>query len=245
MKRITAMLVVMALLVLCLPMTVAFKGTTPVKKQKETTGGYGADTVALYIEADKKVLNLKAEDYLTGALFAEMNPEYEPEALKAQAVAAYTYYLYTMEVQKKSPDNSLMGAYISDNPEHYQAYIQSAAAKEKFGENYAAYLEKITAAIDSVKGIYIAYKGEPILAAYHNCNKGETLSAKAVWGKDYKYLQPVESKGDKLAPQLEDSQYGHGVGMSQYGADYMARQGATYEEILTHYYKDVTLEKGK
>ncbi|HOD02456.1 MAG TPA: stage II sporulation protein D, partial [Clostridiales bacterium] len=31
--------------------------------------------------------------------------------------------------------------------------------------------------------------------------------------------------------------YGHAVGMSQYGADYMARQGSNYEEILKHYYK--------
>lgn len=30
--------------------------------------------------------------------------------------------------------------------------------------------------------------------------------------------------------------YGHGVGMSQYGADYLAKQGNTYKEILTHYY---------
>ena len=30
--------------------------------------------------------------------------------------------------------------------------------------------------------------------------------------------------------------YGHLVGMSQYGADYMARQGSDYKEILAHYY---------
>ncbi len=30
---------------------------------------------------------------------------------------------------------------------------------------------------------------------------------------------------------------GHNVGMSQYGADYMARQGSKYDEILMHYYK--------
>ncbi len=30
--------------------------------------------------------------------------------------------------------------------------------------------------------------------------------------------------------------YGHGVGMSQYGADYMARQGFSWQEILQHYY---------
>ncbi len=35
--------------------------------------------------------------------------------------------------------------------------------------------------------------------------------------------------------------YGHGVGMSQYGADFMARQGSTYEEILKHYYKGVEI----
>ena len=35
---------------------------------------------------------------------------------------------------------------------------------------------------------------------------------------------------------------GHGVGMSQYGADFMARQGATYEEILKHYYTGVEIE---
>lgn len=30
--------------------------------------------------------------------------------------------------------------------------------------------------------------------------------------------------------------YGHGVGLSQYGADYYAKQGYTYEQILSHYY---------
>lgn len=30
--------------------------------------------------------------------------------------------------------------------------------------------------------------------------------------------------------------YGHCVGMSQYGADYMARQGSSWQEILMHYY---------
>lgn len=39
--------------------------------------------------------------------------------------------------------------------------------------------------------------------------------------------------------------YGHGIGMSQYGADYMARQGSSWEEILTHYYTGVKIEKIK
>ena len=35
--------------------------------------------------------------------------------------------------------------------------------------------------------------------------------------------------------------FGHGVGMSQYGANAMAKQGAGYEEILKHYYTGVEL----
>ena len=36
--------------------------------------------------------------------------------------------------------------------------------------------------------------------------------------------------------------YGHGVGLSQYGASAMAAAGADYREILTHYYTGVTVE---
>ncbi len=36
--------------------------------------------------------------------------------------------------------------------------------------------------------------------------------------------------------------YGHGVGLSQYGADAMAESGADYKAILTHYYTGVTVE---
>ena len=37
--------------------------------------------------------------------------------------------------------------------------------------------------------------------------------------------------------------YGHGVGMSQYGANAMAEDGATYKEILAHYYPGTQIEK--
>lgn len=36
--------------------------------------------------------------------------------------------------------------------------------------------------------------------------------------------------------------YGHGVGMSQYGADYMARQGSDWQEIIKHYYTGVEIK---
>lgn len=36
--------------------------------------------------------------------------------------------------------------------------------------------------------------------------------------------------------------YGHGVGMSQYGANAMAEDGADFEEILLHYYKGIEIK---
>lgn len=39
--------------------------------------------------------------------------------------------------------------------------------------------------------------------------------------------------------------YGHGVGMSQYGANGMAKEGYNYLEILKHYYDNVKIEKIK
>ena len=36
--------------------------------------------------------------------------------------------------------------------------------------------------------------------------------------------------------------YGHGVGMSQHGANNMAKLGYTYEEILKYYYHDIKID---
>lgn len=37
--------------------------------------------------------------------------------------------------------------------------------------------------------------------------------------------------------------YGHGVGMSQYGANTLANEGKSYEEILKYYYQNIKIEK--
>ena len=39
--------------------------------------------------------------------------------------------------------------------------------------------------------------------------------------------------------------YGHGVGMSQYGANGMAKEGYGYKDILKHYYKNCEIKKNK
>jgi len=37
--------------------------------------------------------------------------------------------------------------------------------------------------------------------------------------------------------------YGHGVGMSQTGADTLAKQGKNYEEIIHHFYANVEIQE--
>lgn len=57
---------------------------------------------------------------------------------------------------------------------------------------------------------------------------GSTFETIATGGKDYSFI----GKG-----------YGHGLGMSQWGAKAMAENGLLYEDILHHYYTDVVIFK--
>lgn len=51
----------------------------------------------------------------------------------------------------------------------------------------------------------------------------------------------VEKTGDKVT--ITTKGFGHGVGMSQYGANALAKQNKTYEEILKYYYTGTNLQK--
>ena len=51
----------------------------------------------------------------------------------------------------------------------------------------------------------------------------------------------IEQNGEQIIMKVKGN--GHGVGMSQYGADFMASNGSTYEEILKYYYTGTKLEK--
>ena len=50
----------------------------------------------------------------------------------------------------------------------------------------------------------------------------------------------VAVSGDEITFSVTG--YGHGVGMSQYGANAMAKEGKTYQEILQWYYTGITLD---
>ena len=51
----------------------------------------------------------------------------------------------------------------------------------------------------------------------------------------------ITQNGDSIS--IVTLGFGHGVGMSQYGAQGMASNGYTYEEILKHYYQDTEIGK--
>ncbi|MEA4971629.1 MAG: stage II sporulation protein D [Candidatus Metalachnospira sp.] len=49
----------------------------------------------------------------------------------------------------------------------------------------------------------------------------------------------VAKNGDNIV--ITTKGFGHGAGMSQYGAKYMADNGCNYKTILNHYYKDIAI----
>jgi stage II sporulation protein D len=52
-------------------------------------------------------------------------------------------------------------------------------------------------------------------------------------------LFTIVKQGDEI--RLEGRGYGHGVGMSQWGANIMAGEGYSYDDILKHYYRGVEI----
>lgn len=278
------------------------------------------DTIDVMMSNTGSVKTLKMREYIIGSLSGEMSASYHKEALKAQAVACYTFALYVASREEKRPE----GADISDDSTVYQSYIDEDARKKKWGDDYEKNEKIMSEAVDEVFGQHLEYDGKPAMAAYHAMCSGKTESAANVWGKSVSYLKSTVSSGDKLAPNYETCQKvsadefkrilfkkgltygdyptdaskwigdierydsgvvkyvdicgkkisgtdmrslfslksadfdisfadggftftcrgnGHFVGMSQYGADYMARQGSSYDEILNHYYPGTVLKK--
>lgn len=304
---------------LILPLSVMKKpeaeavATSPkaISPQKEVS-----DTGIFRISDSKTgaVTEMKANEYIFGVLAAEMPALYNDEALKAQAVASYTFACYR-RAENKDKEYDLTTDFNTD-----QSFITEEKAREKWGDKADEYCNKLKNAIEEVENLAVTYDGKPILAVYHAVSSGKTEDCKNVWGGDYPYLKAIASPGDTLAPdyiskatfseeevkkklsekcvisgepanyfkslkrtssgtvisaevcgstlsgseiralfslrssnfevRCKDGEfcftvygYGHGVGMSQYGADYMAKQGSDFKEILLHYYSGCKVEK--
>ena len=81
-------------------------------------------------------------------------------------------------------------------------------------------------------------KGKTVLSAKGKTSVGESFKVKGSSGEK-KYA--VTKSGDAYV--FSGMGWGHGIGMSQYGAKGMAEAGFSYEEILTHYFKGTEVVK--
>ena len=94
-------------------------------------------------------------------------------------------------------------------------------------------------AVTDTKDYVVTYRRELVKTPYFNQSDGRTRSALEMWGwTNTPYLQSVEDP--HCAGMIKR---GHGVGLSGCGADGMAKEGKTYEEIIKYFYQDVEVEK--
>ncbi len=274
-------------------------------------------TTVLLQRSDGSVDTLSLGDYLFGVVAAEMPASFQPEALKAQAVAARTY-----TITKQATSRHENGA-LCDDSTCCQAYVDCETLKAQWGESYDFYRDKIQSAVADTDGLEVLYEGEPIEALFFAAAAGRTVDAVDVWGSNVSYLVGVNSpEGEGQVPdyhsqvRLTKSEvqslilatypganlsgahtgwltaptyttsasvqtlqvggltlsggevrklfslrsatfschwegntlifdvtgHGHGVGMSQYGANAMAEEGKTFQEILAWYYTGTTVE---
>ncbi len=289
------------------------------RPREETQSGSSdaAHTVRLWDGA--AVQTMSAEEYLLGVVRGEMPAAFEAEALKAQAVAERTYLYYAMTA---APKRNHPDADVCTDPACCTAWLSRTAAREKWGETFEAYEEKIRSAVADTDGQVILYDGAPIMAVFHSSSAGFTAASGDVWTAALPYLVSVKSpesaesvpnyysvntfsaetfrtvflrahpeaklsggtegwirdtvltedgrvasavvggvtvsgkelrslyalrstaftaEADGGSVTFRVTGYGHGVGMSQYGANELARQGKTWREILQWYYTGVTI----
>ncbi len=93
----------------------------------------------------------------------------------------------------------------------------------------------------------IVAKTEGILSSINGKNisvyEGSSASASVTPSGDYEVYSVNISTADQSGRfVIEGMGRGHGVGLSQKGAQAMAKQGYAYDEILKYYYQDITIE---
>jgi peptidoglycan hydrolase-like amidase len=161
------------------------------------------------------VLPMVLEEYLRGVVPAELSGA-PLEAAKAQAVAARSYAVTQWKHHQDGAD------------------VCTRTHCQVWGPRYEKTADE---AIQATAGEVLIYGGRIVPGFYHAWCGGQTLSAREVWGVEVAYCQPVACPCGM--PQRGD----HGVGMCQVGAVKMARAGASYLDILKHYYRGVRVER--
>ncbi|MEM7735626.1 MAG: SpoIID/LytB domain-containing protein [Deinococcota bacterium] len=118
------------------------------------------------------------EDYLRGVVPEEMFASWPLEALKAQAIAARTYTLSSLD---ESLPYDICATY------ECQSYGGINAEHSRSND-----------AIQATQDIVLAHAGNLARTYYHADSGGFTASSVEVWGEDYAYLQAQNDSGANL-----------------------------------------------
>lgn len=127
-------------------------------------------------------------------------------------------------------------AVSSPNEENYPQY----SAHQDFSSEYLASVFPIDADLPLEGQFQITFDA-------HGRASSVTAGGKTYRGSEFRRLLSLPSA--RISLSFSDSKmhisttgYGHGVGMSQVGADAMARRGADYREILKWYYSGCVID---
>ncbi len=118
---------------------------------------------------------LPLEEYLKGVVPVEMPSNYPLEALKAQAIVARTYALWTWDKGRNFWEPF-------DLPGDYSAQAYGDLKTHTYITDLAVW---------NTRGKIVVYRGRPIEALFHSCCGGHTESAQLVFGHDRPYLRGV------------------------------------------------------
>ena len=174
--------------------------------------------ISVYITETNTITSIPLETYVARVVASEMPSSFHIEALKAQAVAARTYAV--AKIQSDQNPEQHPQAPLCDTT-HCQVYSNSKDIPDKIKE-----------AVDATASELIYYNGQVITdALYHASSGGRTENSEDIFVSAVPYLRSVNSPYEKTS-----SRNGHGVGMSQQGANGMAKAGYDYKKILSHYY---------
>lgn len=167
---------------------------------------------------DQTVMDI--EEYLAGVIPSEISDSSPMEALKAQAIAARTFALNRVRA----------GSGVDDT-----ANCQAFRCERMASPNSRR-------AIEETAGVVMTYDGQLARVYFSSSNGGMTKRSGDVWQMHFPYYVSKEDPWDTSARMEHPSiKVSHGVGMSQVGAVYAAKQGFSHTEILAFYYAETTL----
>lgn len=164
---------------------------------------YEQPPIAVYLSQSGQIETLPLEDYVTGVVAAEMPASFQPEALKAQAIAARTFIVRRLLAGDVSGVPAA-GAIVTDTVAH-QAYLSQEALEEKFVRaGRADDLAKLRRAVLETRGSVMVYNGEPITASFFAASGGYTENSEDYWSAAVPYLRSVASPWEeKIADNYE------------------------------------------